>query len=120
MSTLTLSEVILPTFTKGLKTLDHIISRAEQHAVSKGLDPNTEYPNARLIDDMKPLTFQVQNATKAARMTLSRILGQELEAWTDDERTVADLHKRIALALNLLEGVDARQIDERAGEIIEL
>jgi len=120
MTTLTLSQIILPAFTKGLKTLDHILARAEQHAASKGLDPNVEYPNARLIDDMNPLIFQVQNTTKAVRVTLSRILGQEFEAWTDDEKTVSDLHKRISLALKLVDGVDAKKIDERAAEIVEL
>ena len=120
MATLTLSQIILPAFSKGLKTLDHIITRAEQHAASKGQDPNVEYPNARLIDDMNPFTFQVQNATKAVRVTLSRILGQELEAWSDDEKTVADLHKRIGLALKLINAVDAIKVDERAAEIVEL
>ncbi|KAB5511335.1 hypothetical protein GE09DRAFT_1165348 [Coniochaeta sp. 2T2.1] len=120
MATLTLSQLILPTFTKGLKTLDHILTRAEQHAASKGLDPDAEYPDTRLIDDMNPLTFQVQTTTKAVRVTLSRCLGQDLEAWRDEEKTIADLHKRVGLALMLLEGVDAKTIDDQAGEVIEL
>ncbi|OIW27094.1 hypothetical protein CONLIGDRAFT_496568 [Coniochaeta ligniaria NRRL 30616] len=120
MSSISLSQIVIPTFTKGLKTLDHIINRAEQHAKEKGLDPNVEYPGARLVEDMNPLTFQVQNATTTVRKTLSRLTGQDIEAWTDDERTIADLHKRIGFALSLLESVDAKQIDDRADHQVEL
>lgn len=120
MSSISLSQIVVPTFTKGLKTLDHIIDRAEQHAKERGLDPNVEYPDARLIEDMRPLTFQVQNATTTVRKTLSRLTGQEIEPWKDDERTVADLHKRISLALSLLDKADAKQIDNRANEQVEL
>ncbi|KAB5542791.1 hypothetical protein GE09DRAFT_1244056 [Coniochaeta sp. 2T2.1] len=120
MSNISLSQIVVPTFTKGLKTLDHIITRAEQHAQERGLDPNVEYPNARLIDDMNPFTFQVQNATTAVRKTLSRLIGEDIGAWNDDERTIADLHRRVALALSLLGTVDHKRIDNRADEIVDL
>jgi len=120
MASIPLSQIVIPTFTKGLKTLDHVIDLAEQHARGKGLDPNVEYPDARLIADMKPFTFQVQNATTTVRKTLSRLTGQDIEAWKDDERTIADLHKRIGLALSLLESVDTKQIDDRADDQVEL
>ncbi|KAK3946529.1 hypothetical protein QBC32DRAFT_151370 [Pseudoneurospora amorphoporcata] len=58
-----LSELVLSTFSKGLNTLTHILNVAERHAFSQGLSADAEYPNARLIDDMKPFTFQIQNAT---------------------------------------------------------
>lgn len=120
MASIPLSQIVIPTFTKGLKTLDHVIDLAEQHARGKGLDPNVEYPDARLIADMKPFTFQVQNATTTVRKTLSRLTGQDIEAWKDDERTIADLHKRIGLALSLLESVDTKQIDDRADDQVEI
>lgn len=120
MSSISLSEVVIPTFAKGLKTLDHIINRAEQHAKENGLDPNLEYPDTRLVEDMRPFTFQVQNATTTVRKTLSRLTGQEIEAWKDDERSIADLHRRISLALSLLESADTKQIDDRADDQVEL
>ena len=120
MSNISLSQIVIPTFTKGLRTLDHIINRAEQHAQEHGLDPDTEYPDARLIDNMNPFTFQVQNATTAVRKTLSRLTGEDIEAWKDDQRTIADLHTRIALALSLLESVDHSLINDRASEIVDL
>jgi hypothetical protein len=120
LEAITLSNVVIPTFTKGLKTLDHIISRAEQHAKEKGLDPDVEYTEARLIDDMRPFTFQVQNAPNTVRKTLSRLLGQELETFKDEERNIADLHKRIGFALRLLESADAKKTDARADDQVEL
>jgi hypothetical protein len=120
MACISLSQIVIPTFTKGLKTLDHIISRAEQHAKENGLDPNVEYPDARLAEDMRALTFQVQNATTTVRKTLARLTGQEIEAWKDDEQTIADLHKRINLALSLLKSADTKQINDRADDQVEL
>jgi hypothetical protein len=119
MAGIPLSEIVTSTFSKGLKTLDHLITVAEQDAKAKGIDADAVYPEARLIDDMKPFTFQVQNATNTVRKTLLR-LGLKTDVWKDDERTLEDLHKRIELALNLLDTVDAKQINARINDLVEL
>lgn len=55
MSQPSLYDFVVPTIRHGLKTFEHILSRAESHAVEKGLDANSVFPEARLIDDQKPL-----------------------------------------------------------------
>ncbi|KAL2134418.1 hypothetical protein VTI74DRAFT_257 [Chaetomium olivicolor] len=117
---LTLSEVVLPVFSKGLNTLAHILTVAEEHAKSNNLDPDTEYPNARLIDDMLPLSFQVQNATSTVRRTLARLEGKEDQPWEDNEKTIADLRARVAKAQELLASADRGLVDKRAEEVVEL
>ncbi|KAK3369642.1 hypothetical protein B0T24DRAFT_669033 [Lasiosphaeria ovina] len=122
MAPLTLSQVVLPTFTRGLTTLSHILTVAATHAKSADLDADAEYAPAQLIADMKPLTFQVQTATTTVRKALARLLGAQdaAPAWADDEKTLADLQARIASTQALLAAADAATIDARAAEIVEV
>ncbi|KAH6681216.1 hypothetical protein F5X68DRAFT_263550 [Plectosphaerella plurivora] len=120
MSQPSLYDFVVPTIKNGLKTFEHILNRAESHAVEKGLDANSVYPEARLIDDQKPLIFQVQNATKTVKQTVSRLTGVELEPWENNEKTFADLHKRIHDALELLDTVDPAVVAGRIDAIVEL
>ncbi|KAJ4354713.1 hypothetical protein N0V85_009597 [Neurospora sp. IMI 360204] len=115
-----LSELVLSTFSKGLHTLSHILDIAEQHASSQGLSADTEYPNARLIEDMNPLTFQIQNATKHIKNTLARLQGQEIQPWENKETTIAELRERIAKAQKLVEEADAKVIDSVAEQPVDL
>jgi hypothetical protein len=117
---LLLSDLVLPTFTKGLNTLNHILTVAEEHAKSHNLDPDVEYPSARLVDDMLPLSFQVQNATKTVRVALARLEGKEDQPWEDNEKTIADLKARVEKALAVIKGVDRGVVDERADELVGL
>lgn len=117
---LTLSSLVIPTFTKGLNTLSHILAVAEEHARANNLDPDAEYPDARLIDDMRPLAFQVQNATRTVRVTLARLEGREDQPWQDDETTVADLKARVATALAVVRGADPAALDAAADRLVGL
>lgn len=120
MAEVNLYQFVVPTLKKGLQTFDHILNKAEQYAVEKGLDANAVYPEARLIDDQKPLTFQVQNATKTVKVTVGRLTGVDSEPWENNEKTFADLHKRIREALDLLETVDPAVVGKRTEAIVEL
>jgi hypothetical protein len=105
MSGTTLDDVVIPFFTKGLKTFDHILTKAEEYAKTKGLDANTAFFEARLIADQNPLVFQVQNATKTVKATLGRLTGVQSAPFEDKEKNFDDLHKRIQEALELLKSV---------------
>jgi hypothetical protein len=117
-STTTLDTVVIPTFTNGLKTLDHILTKASAFAKSKSLDPNT-YVSARLIEDQLPLSFQVQNATKTVVTTLGRF-GVPVSPFEDKEHTVEDLHARIKVALDLLSSVKAGAYEKGEEEIVDV
>ncbi|KAH8804511.1 hypothetical protein F5884DRAFT_734879 [Xylogone sp. PMI_703] len=112
-------DVVIPTFIKGLKTFDHILTKAEQFAKEKGLDANATYFNARLVEDQNPLVFQIQNATKAVKVNLGR-LGIASEAFIDKENTFADLHSRIQEALDLLQSVDPAVVNAQAENEVDL
>jgi hypothetical protein len=115
-----LSEIVIKTFYKGLRTLDHFLTVAETHAQARDMDADDVYPDARLADDMLPFTFQVQNATTTVRKTLSRAALMRTQIWPDTERTMADLHNRIEMALDLLNTVQPKQINNRLDDLVEL
>lgn len=120
---LALSELVLSTYARGLRALSHILAVAERHARASGLpDPETAYADARLIDDMRPLAFQVQNATRTVRATLERLggAGSGAAEWDNSERTLAELRARVESALALVEAADREAIDARAAEEVEL
>ena len=118
MSSTTLDEVVIPTFTNGLKTLDHILKKAEEFAKTKGIDLKT-FPTARLIEDQNPLSFQVQNATKTVKVTLARF-GVQSEPFEDNEFTFEDLHARIKVALDLLKSVESGAYKEHEENVVDV
>ncbi|KXH60272.1 hypothetical protein CSAL01_03092 [Colletotrichum salicis] len=119
MASVTVYDAVIPTLTKGLKTFDHILTKAEEHAKVNNVDANT-YPEARLVEDQLPLTFQVQNATKTVKTNISRLTGVDLEPYENTENTIADLHKRIKDALELLGQVDAATVNAKADSQVDL
>lgn len=113
MSSFTLYEVAVPTFTRGLKTLDHILTKAEEYAKEKGIDADAEYIQARLIEDQLPLLFQVQNSTRSVKTYVDHLTGVATEPFENNEKTFAELHARISVALELLKTVQPAVADAR-------
>ncbi|OLN96801.1 hypothetical protein CCHL11_02285 [Colletotrichum chlorophyti] len=119
MASVTVYDAVIPTFINGLKTFDHILTKAEEHAKANGVDVNS-YPEARLVEDQLPLTFQVQNATKTVKTNIGRLTGVDLEPFENKEKTVEDLHKRIQETLELLSNVDAAAVNAKAEAEVDL
>lgn len=120
MATVNVYDVVIPTFTNGLKTFDHILTKAEEYAKEKGLDANATFPQARLIEDQKPLIFQVQNATKTVLVTIGRLTGTELPPFESNEQTLEDLHKRIQDTIQILRSVDAATVNAKANDQVTM
>ncbi|KAH8588794.1 hypothetical protein B0O99DRAFT_524365 [Bisporella sp. PMI_857] len=118
MPALTLYDATVPTFIKGLKTFDHLLTKAEEFAKEKGIDVST-IPQWRLIEDQLPFAFQVQNASKAAQVGVNRLTGVESAAFENNEKTIEDLRKRIQKTLELLKTVDAKTANARGDEKVD-
>ncbi|KAK7420581.1 hypothetical protein QQZ08_010340 [Neonectria magnoliae] len=119
MASLQLYDTIVPTLIKGLTTFDHVLSKAEEYAKEKNQDVNA-FASARLIEDQLPLSFQVQNATKAVQVAIGRLTGTEPTFFENNEKTVDDLRKRIKKTLDEVNAIDAAAVNARAGVKIEL
>jgi hypothetical protein len=119
MPSLDLYDVIIPTFINGLKTLDFILSKAEEYAKENGIDAE-DFPSSTLIADQLPLKFQIQNATRIAANMGARLGGIELLVFENTEETMADLHGRIQTSLALLEKVDSAVTPAHEDDELEL
>jgi hypothetical protein len=106
------------TFTKGLKTLTHILKEAEAHAKENNI-PLDELLNARLAEDMKPLSFQIFIATNNVTKTLARATFVELPPQQEPAKTYEDLYKQIDGTLAELEKVDPVEIASKEGQVFK-
>lgn len=113
MATLDTTDYVLDTFSKGLNTLTHILEVAAAHARENNVDFDAEWLPTRLIDDMKPLSFQLQNATSAIKLHLARLTGDSYPFWEDDEKTLEELKARIETTKGFVASVDRVKIKER-------
>ena len=124
--TISMYQASAPRFARMLRNFSAILAKAQAHAEAKKLDP-VALTSFRLFPDMFPLTRQVQIACDQAKGAVSRLAGVEPPKHEDSERTIADLHARIAKTLDYVESMKPAQIDgseerevvlkQRAGEL---
>ncbi|KAL4863793.1 hypothetical protein BDV12DRAFT_177017 [Aspergillus spectabilis] len=93
------------TFTKGLSTLKAVLKKAEAHATSNNI-PIDDLFNARLIDDMLPLSFQVFVVNNTAIKAISRGTFVEPPVQAQNDKTFDDFYARIDETLAEIEKVD--------------
>jgi hypothetical protein len=116
---LSLYDLSIPTYRRGLSNLAHFLDKAEAHAKSTGTALTT-YTEARLALDMHPFTRQVQIASDTAKGGAARLAGVEAPAMADDETTFPELKARIAKTIAFLDTISKEQVDARHAATIEL
>jgi hypothetical protein len=122
---LSLYDISVPAFLRGFANLTEILKKGEAFADEKGI-AHKELLEARLIEDMLPLTGQIQRASDAAKFVPVRLGAAENVPMADEEVTFADLHARIGKTVDFLKAVvpaamaDREEIDvvvkSRSGE----
>lgn len=110
--------VAVTSITRGLKTLSALLDKAKAHAEAGGTDPDA-YVQARLFEDMLPLSGQVQRASDSAKGAVARLSGVTAPAMADEEKTFADLQARIASTLAFVESVPASAFDGSENREVE-
>ena len=114
-----LYDISIPTYRRGLKNLASFLDKAEAHAKTGGIDP-AAYAEARLAPDMHPLTRQVQIASDAAKGGGARLAGVDAPAMPDTETTFPELKDRITKTIAFLDTVSKDQLDARDAATIDL
>jgi uncharacterized protein len=105
MSEITIYDISVGTYMKGLKVLIGILNKA-------ALQPDADQlPSASLIEDMKPLSFQVQSVSNTVSASLKRLLKVEIQAWEDNETTMEQLIERAENTLTLLKNLDPKTLE---------
>jgi uncharacterized protein len=108
--TISMSSAIVPTVTKMLGNLDHLLNKAQAHAEAKKFDP-ANLLATRLYPDMLPFTRQVLIACDAAKNGVARLSGVEAPKFEDNESSITELKARIQKTLDYLASVPADKLD---------
>jgi uncharacterized protein len=115
---ITLYDAPLSLFIRHLNILSHFLEKGEEYAKETGIDVD-EVAEWKLIEDMKPLSFQIWSACTTTKNTLS-FFGLEMPPGIYDERTMDDLHKRLAITIELLEKVDRKAVEGKEEEPVHI
>lgn len=107
---LSLYDISVPVFLRGLGQLGHVLDKGLAHAQANGIDSAT-LVNARLAPDMFTLAGQVQSASDAAKLGTARLAAVSAPSFPDTESTYAELQARVAKTVDWLKAVDRALID---------
>jgi hypothetical protein len=116
---LSLYDVSVPLFIRYLGNLSALLDKGRAHADANGL-AHADLLEARLFEDMHPLTAQIQRASDGAKFTAMRVGQVEAPVMEDNEVGFDDLEARIARTIDFLKTVPANCMDGREAATIEL
>jgi hypothetical protein len=119
MSSLSLYQLSVVCFIRGLERLSSILNKGLAHAEASGVDANT-LVQTRLAPDMFTLAGQVQGACDAAKAATARLAAMTPPSFPDNEATFAELQQRIAKTLDFIRNVEPAQIDSALERTITL
>ena len=115
---LNMYQVSVPMFISMLNNLSRILIKAERYAEKKKIDP-TIFVNSRLIADMYPISRQIQIGTDIVRKGIARLADVNCPTFKDDEKTMADLQKRITKTIAFLQKIKPAQMADSETKKIE-
>lgn len=101
----TIYDACVPPLAYMLGSFSGFLTRAEDFAKENGIDP-ASYLEARLYENMFPLTRQVQAASDNAKGGAARLAGVEIPAFADDETTFDQLRERLRRTIAFLRELD--------------
>ncbi len=95
---------------RALNNLSKILDKAAAQAKTED-KPLAALIEAKLADDMRPLPFQIQSASDAAKGCAARLAGITAPSMPDTETTFPELQARIAKTVEFLNSVTRAQLD---------
>jgi hypothetical protein len=102
-----------------LENLGKILAKAEAHAASAGFDPEALLA-ARLFPDMFSLIQQLQYALFIPADFAQHFADEPPPKVGYEEKSFADVHASLALAIDYLRSIPPARMDERAGRAVPL
>ncbi len=116
MDGLTIYDISIGVYKNGLTVLLGILDKAAQHPKAATL------ASASLIDDMKPLTFQVQSVSNTVTKSLRKLLDDdpEIKDWEDNETTLEQAIERARKTLDLVESIDPERLKGRDVSMVKI
>lgn len=111
---ITLYQASVPIFRKHLEALDAILDKAVIYADTRKID-HEALLGARLYPDMYNLRKQVQSACDFAKLCVGRLGNVTPPVHDDSEKSFADLKRRIAETMAVLDSVSIEAINAADG-----
>jgi len=106
-------------YSKGLTTLDHILTKGAEFAASKGVSSG-EMLEWRLIEDMNPVRFQAYVVINFAKQWTARAAGVDVPADIPQDLDFDGLKAAIAEARTFLAGLKPQQFEGRDGVTLKV
>ncbi|MFN3620344.1 DUF1993 domain-containing protein [Sphingorhabdus sp.] len=107
-----LYDVSIPAFVRGLKNLSIMLEKGKAFAAEQDMELS-ELLDARLIDDMAPLTRQIQMVTDTAKFVAVRVGQVENDPWPDEEASFPELEARVGKAIAFLQAASPAGFEGR-------
>jgi hypothetical protein len=107
---MTLFEITVPRFIKGLRNFRACLLKGAHYAELKKFDGNV-LTAARLAPDQFPLARQVQIACDTAKLCASRLTGKDAPVNDDQEKSIEELIQRIDHTVTYLETFSEKDFD---------
>lgn len=104
---------------RGIAALGKILTKAEGWADSRKISHDALL-QARLAPDMFPLLKQVQLVSDFAKGAAARLAGDEVPAWSDTEKTFAELQARLAKTHDYITGLPAARFADAAARTVSI
>lgn len=104
--TLTMYDIAITPLLRGLHNVSHLLHKAEASSI-----PTEKLLASRLHPTMQPLPYQIQRLSDSAKGAVVRLTGVAPTAMEDNEKTMEELHERIAKTIKVLEGVKAGDLE---------
>ena len=113
--TFSIYDAASPILVRGLTNLSGFLDKA----LSEGFD-ETVLMSARLYEDMRPLSAQIQLASDSAKGAVARLAGVDNPSMADTEANFAELKGRIARTIAFIDSVDPVAFDGAADRPVTL
>ena len=112
-------DALVPPVTHMLGSYSGFLTKAENYAKEKGIDPQS-YLEGRLFEDMLPLTKQVQIASDNAKGAAARLSGGEAPKFEDNEASFDELRARLRKTIAYMRSVDPKAFEGSEDRKIQL
>ncbi|RYE01778.1 MAG: DUF1993 domain-containing protein [Sphingomonadales bacterium] len=107
-----LYDISVPAFLRGFAAMAAFLEKGRVWADEQGV-PHEELLNARIYEDMAPLTSQIQRVSDGAKLAVARLAEVQGPAMPDTEASFAELQARIAATVDFIKSVPRERIDGR-------
>ena len=116
---LTLYDITVPVFAKGLNNLLAIIDRTEQFAKERGFDVD-RFVDMRLYPDMYSFGWQVEYACFVAVEIVGKLAGKKELELMYDTRSIAELRQNINKSLGYLRDISREDLSGAEDRLVPL